>query len=58
MSGNLLDYLKPVDDAGDKSYKNGKQEFSGDEEKKANDLIKQIAYQKQLDLERGNTEAI
>lgn len=58
MSENLLDYLKPVDDAGDKSYKNGKQEFSGDEEKKANDLIKQIAYQKQLDLERGNTEAI
>lgn len=58
MSGNLLDYLKPVDDAGDKSYKNGKQEFSGEDEKKANDLIKQIAYQKQLDLERGNTEAI
>ena len=58
MSENLLDYLKPVDDAGDKSYKNGKQEFSGEDEKKANDLIKQIAYQKQLDLERGNTEAI
>lgn len=58
MSGNLLDYLKPVDEAGDKSYKNGKQEFSAEDEKKANDLIKQIAYQKQLDLERGNTEAI
>ena len=60
MNGNIYDYLIPVGDAGDKSFSNGKQDVisTKEQERKAEDIIKQIALKKQLELERGNTEKI
>lgn len=59
-ANNIYDYLIPVGDAGDKIFTNGQQDkvVTGEQERKAEDLIKQIAMKKQLDLERGNAEHI
>lgn len=60
MNGNLVDYLVPVGEAGDRSFSNGKQEIvpTAEQQRKADEMIKQIAQQKQLELERGNVEHI
>lgn len=60
MNGNMVDYLLPVADAGDKSFTNGAQDVipTALQERKANELVKQIAMQKQLELERGNVDHI
>lgn len=60
MNGNLVDYLVPVGEAGDKTFSNGNQEIvaTADQQRKADEMIKQIAQQKQLELERGNVEHI
>lgn len=59
-ANNVYDYLIPVGEAGDKLFTNGQQDkvVTKDEERKAEELIKQIALKKQLDLERGNAEHI
>ena len=59
-ANNIYDYLIPVGDARDKIFTNGQQDkvVTGEQERKAEDLIKQIAMKKQLDLERGNAEHI
>lgn len=58
MNGNVYDYLIPVSEAGDKSFTNGKQDeiITVEKEKKARELLKEIAMKKQLELERGNSE--
>lgn len=58
MNGNIYDYLIPVGEAGDKSFTNGRQDVvpTVEQQKKADELVKQIAMKKQLELERGNTE--
>lgn len=56
----MIDYLIPVAEAGDKTYSNGVQEMkiTKEDERKAQERIDQIALQKHLDLERGNTKHI
>ena len=60
MNGNMIDYLIPVAEPGDKSFTNGAQDIipTAMQERKANELVKQIAMQKQLELERGNVDRI
>lgn len=60
LKTSIVDYLIPVGDAGDKSFTNGTQDLviTAEQQKKADELIKQIALKKQLDLERGNTAEI
>lgn len=57
---NIVDYLIPVSEAGDKVYSNGTQELTitKEDERKAQQRIDQIALQKHLDLERGNVQHI
>lgn len=59
-ANNVYDYLIPVGEAGDKIFTNGQQDkiVTKEDERKAEEMIKQIALQKQLDLERGNTKHI
>lgn len=60
MNSNMFDYLLPIGDAGDKTFTNGKQDeiVTAEKVEKAQDLLKQIAMKKQLELENGNAEHI
>lgn len=60
MNGDLGDYLLPVGEPGDKSFTNGKQDVipTYEQQKKAEEMAKQLIQQKQLELERGNVEHI
>lgn len=60
MNGDLTDYLLPVGEPGDKSFSNGKQDIipTYEQQKKAEEMAKQLLQQKQLELERGNVEHI
>ena len=59
-TSDISDYLSPVANAGDSIYFNGEQEkvVTKEEERKAEELIKQIALKKQLDLQRGDPTKI
>lgn len=58
MNGNLFDYLKPVDEPGDKTYSAGVQETESNRlaMKKEQEALKTLAMKKQIDLERENQE--
>ena len=53
-----MENLKPVDDAGDKSYNNGQKELTADQQKKMNELVSQIVQQKQNELATGDVNTI
>ena len=58
MSSSGMENLKPVDDAGDKSYNNGQKELTADQQKKMNELVSQIVQQKQNELATGDVNTI
>ena len=50
--------LSLVDEAGDKSYNNGQKELSGEQQRKMNEMLRQIVQQKQNDLLSGDMNTI
>ena len=58
MSSSGMENLKPVDDAGDKSYNNGQKELTAEQQKKMNELVSQIVQQKQNELATGDVNTI
>ena len=56
MSG--MENLLPVDDAGDKSFKNGDRELTSDQQQKVNEMLKRVVQQKQNDLLSGDMNTI